>query len=31
MPDAVTRLVPPSATDRRLPDVPAITTHHDEQ
>jgi hypothetical protein len=31
MPAAVTRLVPTSATDRRLPDVPAVTTHHGDQ
>ncbi|MDT3446143.1 MULTISPECIES: hypothetical protein [unclassified Pseudofrankia] len=31
MPDSVTRLVPTSATDRRLPDVAAVTVHSDEQ
>jgi hypothetical protein len=29
MPSAVTRLVPASATDRRLPDVEKVTTHSD--
>jgi hypothetical protein len=31
MPDSVTRLVPTSATDQRLPDVAAVTIHSDEQ
>ncbi|WP_007515948.1 hypothetical protein [Pseudofrankia saprophytica] len=31
MPNSVTRLVPTSATDRRLPDVAAVTIHSDEQ
>lgn len=30
LPDAVTRMVPKSATDRRLPDVATVTTHSDD-
>jgi len=30
IPDAVLRMVPRTATDRRLPDVAAVTTHSDD-
>jgi len=31
LPDAVLRMVPTSATDRRLPDVATVTTHGDHR
>ena len=30
LPNAVTRMVPKSANDRRLPDVATVTTHSDD-
>jgi hypothetical protein len=31
LPEAVLRMVPQSATDRRLPDVATVTIHHDDE